>query len=104
MAYPVNADGTLGAGKVLKDSTADSKAGKPGLPDGLKVDTKGNIWATGPGGVLIIAPDGTHLGTLSTGVPTANVAWGDDGSTLYLTAHDKLCRIRLKTRAAKMPR
>ena len=52
MKYPVNADGTLGAGTVLLDATADVKAKKPGLPDGLKVDTKGNLWATGPGGVF----------------------------------------------------
>jgi gluconolactonase len=102
MAYPVNADGTLGAGKVLKDATAEFKAKKPGLPDGLKVDTKGNIWATGPGGVWVIAPDGTHLGTISTGVPTANVAWGDDGSTLYITANTAVFRVRTKA-TGKLP-
>ena len=102
MAYPVNADGTLGTGKVLKDVTADFKAKKPGLPDGLKVDTRGNLWATGPGGVFVIAPDGTHLGTLSTGVPTANVAWGDDGSTLYITANTAVFRVKTKT-TGKLP-
>ena len=78
------------------------KAKQPGLPDGLKVDTKGNLWATGPGGVWIIAPDGTHLGTISTGVPTANVAWGDDGSTLYITANTAVWRVKTKT-AGKIP-
>ena len=52
----------------------------PGLPDGMKVDKDGNLFATGPGGVLIFAPDGTHLGTLATGQATANCGWGEDGS------------------------
>jgi gluconolactonase len=70
----------------------------PGLPDGLKVGRDGHIFATGPGGVLVLTPGGTHLGTLRTGVPTANCGFGDDGSTLYITANDMLCRIRLTTR------
>jgi gluconolactonase len=102
MKYPVKDDGTLGAGTVLLDATADFKAKKPGLPDGLKVDSKGNLWATGPGGVFVIAPDGTHLGTISTGVPTANVAWGDDGSTLYITANTAVFRVKTKT-SGKLP-
>ena len=102
MAYPVTADGTLGAGKLLADASAVAKAGKPGAPDGLKVDVQGNLFATGPGGVWVIAPDGTHLGTIETGVPTANVAWGDDGSVLYITANDKLYRVKTATKG-KMP-
>lgn len=61
-AFPMKDDGTLGEGKVLFDATA-MVGKKKGLPDGLKVDKAGNLWATGPGGVLIIAADGTHLGT-----------------------------------------
>jgi gluconolactonase len=102
MAYPVNADGTIGAGKLLADAKAAQQAGKPGAPDGLKVDVTGNLFATGPGGVWVIAPDGTHLGTIETGVPTANVAWGDDGSMLYITANDTLYRMRTSTKG-KMP-
>jgi SMP-30/Gluconolactonase/LRE-like region len=54
--------------------------------------------ATGPGGVLVIAPDGRHLGTIRTGQRTANCAFGDDGSTLYMTSDSLLLRIRLATR------
>jgi gluconolactonase len=98
MAFPVQADGTLGTGNVFFDATALVKAKKPGGCDGLKVDVKGNLFATGPGGVLVFSPSGTHLGTLATGVPTANCGFGDDGSTLYITANDKLVRVRTTTK------
>ena len=97
MVYDVKPDGTLTNGKVFFDSTAWVKEKKPGLPDGLKVDRDGNLWATGPGGVHIFALDGKHLGTIDTGVPTANVAFGNDGSTLYIAANTAL--LRLKTSA-----
>lgn len=98
MAYPVKADGTIEPGRVLHDTSAALKEKKPGLPDGLKVDERGNLWATGPGGVWILAPDGTHLGTIDTGVPTSNVAWGDDGSTLYITANKAVWRVKTKVK------
>lgn len=98
MVYDVKPDGTLGAGKVFKDVTAWVKEGKPGLPDGMKVDKDGNLWATGPGGLHIFAPDGTQLGTIETGVPTANCAFGGDGSTLYITANTALLRLKTTTK------
>ena len=100
MAFPVNADGSLAQGKVLFDATSMVKQGLPGLPDGLKVDAKGNLWCTGPGGVLIITPAGKLLGRIETGEATANCNWGDDGSTLYITADMYLCRIRTKAKGA----
>ncbi len=100
MAYPVKADGSLNKGKVFFDATAMSKQGLKGLPDGLKVDRNGNLFATGPGGILIFAPDGTLLGRIDTGQATANCAWGDDGSTLYITADGYLCRIRTTTKGS----
>ena len=97
MAYPVNPDGNIGKGRVLVDQT--SMVGKvPGLPDGLKVDRSGNLFATGPGGVHVISPDGKLLGRIETGEATANCAWGDDGSTLYITADMYLCRVKTRTR------
>ncbi len=98
MAFPVKADGTLDAGKVFFDSTEAVKAKKLGLPDGMKVDQKGNLFATGPGGVYVFAPDGTHLGTLATGVATANCAFGDNGSTLYIAADKQLVRVKTTTK------
>ena len=64
----------------------------------MKVDRNGNLFATGPGGVLVFSPTGKHLGTIMTGELTANVAFGDDGSTLYMTADKTLMRIRLSTK------
>ena len=97
MAFPVRDDGTLGAGRVFGDVTS-SVGSKPGLPDGMKVDQAGNLFATGPGGVLIFTPDGTHLGTFVTGQATANCGWGEDGTVLYITADMYLGRIKLTTK------
>lgn len=94
VAYDVRDDGTVSGERVFFDAAELLKAGGKGLPDGLKVDMQGNLWATGPGGVLIISPDGQHLGTINTGEATANCAWGDDGSTLYITADMYLCRVK----------
>ena len=73
MAFDVKADGTLGKGRVFFDATAWVKEGKKGLPDGMKVDAAGNLFATGPGGVHVFAPDGTLLGTLDTGEATGQL-------------------------------
>lgn len=95
MAYPLQRDGKPGEGRVFFDMrTLPRKGG----PDGMKVDAKGNVFTTGPGGVLIITPEGRHLGTLVTGQPTANCAWGNDGSVLYITANHTLCRVRTLTK------
>jgi len=97
-AFPVKTDGTIGEGKIFFDSTKSVGKEHPGLPDGMKVDTKGNVYATGPGGVLVFNADGKHLGTFATGVPTANCGWGDDGTVLYITADKSLARIKLSAK------
>ena len=97
--FPVKADGTLGNGEIFYDAT-ESVGKLPGLPDGLKVDQKGNIWATGPGGVLVFNPEGKLLGRISTGEKTANCGWGNDGTVLYLTADMYICRIQTKVKGA----
>jgi gluconolactonase len=99
MAFSIGADGKLATGRVFYDATkwADDKS-KPGLPDGMKVDVEGNLWATGPGGVLIFTPDGTLLGVIETGTNTANCAFGDNGSTLYVAANHDIARIRTLTK------
>ena len=95
--YDVKPDGTIGNGRVLFDATSIQK-GRKGLPDGLKIDTDGNLFATGPGGVLVLTPEGKHLGTINTGQATSNCAFGDDGRTLYMTADDYLMRVKLRAK------
>jgi len=99
--FAVAADGTIGKGEIFADTTSCVGKDMPGLPDGMKVDVKGNVFATGPGGVLVISPEGKLLGLIKTGVPTANVGWGDDGSTLYITADTNLVRVKTKTMGKK---
>ena len=96
-AFPVLEDGALGEHRVLHDFR-DGGERLPGAPDGLKVDGHGNLFVTGPGGVYVLTPAGKVLGRIDTGRRTANCAWGDDGSTLYITAHTDLLRIRTLTR------
>ena len=98
-AFPVKKDGNLGKPKVFFDSSKDDRVPRSG-GDGLKVDYKGNVFATGAGGVLILSPEGELLGRLVTGESIANVAWGNDGSVLYLTSDMYLCRIKTKTKGA----
>jgi gluconolactonase len=95
--FDVKNDGTLSPGKVLFDGGELSK-GRPGVADSLKVDLYGNIFAAAPGGLFILAPDGKLLGRFDLGTPTGNCAWGEDGSTLFITSNTLVYRIRLKTR------
>ena len=93
-AFDLDENGLALSGRVLLD--VSSKIGSaPGYPDGMKVDQKGNLWATGPGGVLVISPEGKHLGTINTGVATANCGFGPNESVLYMTADMHLMRVKL---------
>ena len=93
MAYPVAEDGTLKEGRILRDAT-EWVGQRPGLPDGMTIDSQGHLWATGPGGVLVMTPDGKLLGRLNTGQKTANCTFGADGKTLFITADSYLCRVK----------
>ncbi len=97
MAWSVQADGSIINGRVFFDGTELSKK-RPGMPDGMKIDRQGNLFAAGPGGILVLSPTGKHLGSILTGDLTSNCAWGDDGSVLYMTVNSKLCRIKTKTK------
>ncbi len=98
MAYDVQADGSIANGRVFFDATELARRGGQGLPDGMKVDRSGDVFLGGPGGILVINAAGKHLGTIVTGQITANCAFGDDGTTLYMAANHDFMRVRLKTK------
>ncbi|MGE5892453.1 MAG: SMP-30/gluconolactonase/LRE family protein [bacterium] len=101
-AYDVNKDGTITNGRIFYDASPWKKPNFGG-PDGLKVDGDGNLFAARPGGINVFASDGTLLGSIETGVATSNCAWGNDGSTLYITASTAVYRIKLDTKRDRFP-
>jgi len=93
--YEVLPDDTLTNGKMFIDM---SKETERGITDGLRVDTKGNLYETGPGGVWVISPDGKHLGTIRAPEQSTNVGFGDaDRKTLYIAARTSIYKIRVNT-------
>ncbi|HVQ76190.1 MAG TPA: SMP-30/gluconolactonase/LRE family protein [Candidatus Binatia bacterium] len=95
-AFDVRPDGALTGSRVLLDMASDD----PGVPDGLKVDVHGNVFCTGPGGVWVCRPDGTRLGRIVLPELPANLAWGEDGTVLFLTARTSVYRLPTRTRGA----
>jgi gluconolactonase len=94
MRYQVEKDGSLTNGKVFYDASSDKR---PGGPDGMKVDSLGNVYSTGPGGIWVFTPEGKPLGVILTPERTANLNWaGSDRKTLYITASSSIYRITLK--------
>ena len=91
--FDVQPDGTLANKKLLIDMSSSKEAG---VPDGMKIDQKGNIYGAGPGGIWVLTPEGKHLGTIRPPENPANLAWGDaDAKTLYFTAVTGLYRLRV---------
>jgi gluconolactonase len=98
-AYDVQKDGSVTNKRLLFDGNDLKKEG-PGNADGMKVDERGNIFSAGPTGILVLSPEGKLLGRFSMGVPTSNCGWGEDGSTLFITANTNVYRIKLSTKGA----
>lgn len=94
-AFDLDKQGNVVSGKVLFDATSLQSETRKGLPDGLKVHSSGILFATGPGGVLVLSPEGRHLGTIMTENGTANCGFDSNEKFLYLTADAFLMRIRL---------
>lgn len=94
MKYPVSKRGKVGKGTLFFNA---SHINSPGNPDGIKVDTEGNLYATGPGGVLVFTDQGKHLGTIVFPETPANIAFGgEDMKTLFVTARTGVYSIPVK--------
>ncbi len=106
MRFDVKPDGTIANGKTFYDVTSQTEEG---LPDGLKVDKKGNLYGSGPGGMWVFSPEGKLLGNIKPPEVPANCGWGkyttgpdtgklprgEDANTLYMTARTGVYRIQL---------
>lgn len=99
LVYDFQADGTVTNGRVFADANRWKKPPFFG-PDGFKLDKEGHLFGARPGGISVFAPDGTLLGSIETGMSISNVAWGNDGSTLYVTGGSNVYRIKLSTKGA----
>jgi gluconolactonase len=94
MVFDVLENGDIANGRVFMDAT-DLVGEEPGLPDGMKVNRDGYLFATGPGGVWIMSPDNRVLGKIKTGEFISNCAFNTDESTLYMTADSYVLKIDL---------
>jgi gluconolactonase len=104
LAYSLSPDGAVLSRRVFADMTALAAQGLPGLPDGMSVDARGNLWASGPGGIHILAPDGRELGRIDAGTAISNCAFGGaDGKTLFMTAGHWILRVRTKVKGLAFP-
>jgi len=97
VVYDLGPDGFPTSKALFFDATPLRAAGGLGLPDGMCLDTDGRLYATGPGGVLVLTPQAELIGVIETGAAIANCAFGEDGRTLFLASNHTLARVRLKT-------
>jgi gluconolactonase len=95
LAYALDDKGMPMSQALFRNMRPQLAAGLPGLPDGIKVDASGHVFATGPGGVHICTPQGQLLGIVGTGKAVANCCIGEDGTHLFMTSSDMLAVIPL---------
>ena len=94
--YDVADNGDVNNGRLFGKEEGPPRSG---VPDGMKVDVKGNLYVTGPLGIWVWDPAGNHLGTIVLPESVANLAWGDrDDQTLYITARTSIYRLRTRTK------
>ena len=99
LAYARDENGGVAGRRIFADASDGVAAGLPGLPDGMAVDERGNLFATGPGGIHVFTPRGERLGRIDTGKPVANCTFGGtDGRTLFIASTDMVARLSTLTR------
>lgn len=103
VAYDHERNGTLSNPRLFFDARSLMRDDRPGGCDGFKVDARGNVFTTAPGGIVVLTPAGEHLGTILTEAKTANCNWGEDGGTLFIAAHTRMCRLRTRTNGTANP-
>jgi gluconolactonase len=107
-AWDIGSDGAPTNGRMLIEYQGRGGSGPgipgngPGIPDGLKVDSQGNVWSTGPGGIRIITPQGKVLGQIKLPEVAANLGFAEDGHTLYIAASTSIYRLKTKV-AGELP-
>lgn len=94
-AFNLDENQNVSSGEMILDVSDLVGEANPGLPDGMAVHSSGNLFASGPGGILIISPNGEHLGTIKTGRATSNCTFDTNEDYLYITADGELLRVRL---------
>ncbi|HVJ00178.1 MAG TPA: SMP-30/gluconolactonase/LRE family protein [Sphingomonas sp.] len=95
-AYPLDAAGNVGDRRLLFDARPMLAKDAPGITDGMKVAADGTLFCSAPGGMLILSPEAEPLGLITAGRAIANCCFGEDGQTLFLTASDRVLRVRLR--------
>lgn len=93
MRYELDENGNaIGKSRFFQAEDLSQEGG----PDGMKVDSRGNLFLTGPGGILVVSPGGEHLGTIGLPLPASNLAFGPGEKALYVTARSTVVRIKLR--------
>jgi gluconolactonase len=102
--FDVQGDGTLANSRVLADGIGSGSLEIGDLVDGMKLDERGNVWVTGPGGVCVFDPDGQHIGTVEVPENVGNINWGGpDWSWLFIPATTSVYRIACKVSGNRLP-
>lgn len=100
-AYTLGSDGLAQSSELVFNFKPLMSPAVKGSPDGMKIDEDGNMFVSGPGGIIILSKEASLLGVINiTGRTTSNCAFGEDGSTLFITAADIVAKVKLKTKAA----
>ena len=106
--FDVQSDGTIANSRVLADGIGSGSLEIGDLVDGMKLDERGNVWVTGPGGVCVFDPDGNHIGTVEVPENVGNINWarppgGQDWNWLMIPATSSVYRIQCKVSGNRLP-